>query len=626
MICPYCLTDVISFTEQADAKKGIWYLCPQCHEKVPLRYVRDYHQYPPVIFSLVGMRGHGKTTYLASLLYDISRLGMRVPGFTYSALDEEAMVMVREKQRALEEGHLPTSTPQMFPRPVIIRLKGDNLLGQCHLLIYDTAGEVFNNVNSVKQFAGYIVRSDTIVWLLSEKDLAHPSDVDDFLTRILQAIEELRGNPKKQSLLIVLTKADIIATNNSPDGLFEFLHLPEEAALSGDKWISMSTAIEQWMVMKDNYVNFINRAHDEFHTVVFTAISALGAMPKGAELVVKALPRRVLSPCYSVWITSLIQYGQRNGIEPLREISMNTIIQNHMSIGMLGDKAKALYALGHWEEAEKCWRHHLATKPDDTDATVGCVKTLYARRKFQDALLHANEILQQYPRQIECLAIRALSLAAIGECEKSLQACNACLIIENHPSVHALKDELESSRKSIIGELEHKLASIKLEIASAEAILSAARNNYQSAIDVYERERTQILTQPPWRYAPTGIAAWMMTYVIWLIFASLILFVSPIGNIIHNTADPSLTLCGFIIVGIVACWLIMKIGLGTIIQRYRIIKMRIKIRPIMEIMERSNARLGGLLSICQEYEYQLTEMIETFNKQCINIPLDSIVK
>ena len=62
MLCPFCLDDV-----QFILEKG--YFCPECNEQVPPMYVRGYKEFPPLVVSAVGLRGHGKTVYFASLFY-----------------------------------------------------------------------------------------------------------------------------------------------------------------------------------------------------------------------------------------------------------------------------------------------------------------------------------------------------------------------------------------------------------------------------------------------------------------------------------------------------------------------------------------------------------------------------
>ena len=67
MLCPFHLDDVTFRKEQETGRSTFVYLCPDCKEQVPPLYVRDYRQYPPVVVSAIGSRGHGKTVYFAAL-------------------------------------------------------------------------------------------------------------------------------------------------------------------------------------------------------------------------------------------------------------------------------------------------------------------------------------------------------------------------------------------------------------------------------------------------------------------------------------------------------------------------------------------------------------------------------
>src|SRR5262245_61072413 len=95
-LCPSCLQTVEEFTRTVD-QGSAGYSCPACYEPVPLRYVVDYESYPPVVFSLTGLRGHGKTVFMASLLHELERVGAEWPGFSYTPLDEDGLEGVREK-------------------------------------------------------------------------------------------------------------------------------------------------------------------------------------------------------------------------------------------------------------------------------------------------------------------------------------------------------------------------------------------------------------------------------------------------------------------------------------------------------------------------------------------------
>jgi len=71
MLCPFYLSDHKQFQ-----KEKIGFSCPKCKEAVPTKYINDYYDFSPVVLSTVGFRGHGKTVYLASLLYNLRRMNL----------------------------------------------------------------------------------------------------------------------------------------------------------------------------------------------------------------------------------------------------------------------------------------------------------------------------------------------------------------------------------------------------------------------------------------------------------------------------------------------------------------------------------------------------------------------
>src|SRR5262245_58727842 len=125
MRCPFCLNDVAGFVEEADASGRPVLVCPEpaCREAgVPLLYAQNYTAFPAVPFSIVGLRGHGKTVFLTSLFHEFDELGRRWAGFYWASLDEEGMREVRQRLTDLRAGRLPEATNMVFPRAHILRL------------------------------------------------------------------------------------------------------------------------------------------------------------------------------------------------------------------------------------------------------------------------------------------------------------------------------------------------------------------------------------------------------------------------------------------------------------------------------------------------------------------------
>lgn len=296
LLCPNCLTGVESFQNVVEGETG-GYLCPGCGGDVPLRYVRDYDSYPPIVLSLIGFSGHGKTVYVASLWGALTRACAEWPDFSYIPLDEQALQAVRERQDALERGDLPDATQQVFPRPVILRMDGVPGIGKCQLLVYDTSGEAFEQVNHLKEYGGYVTQSPAVVWLVSLQDLGSPRDLLALLTRYLQAVEEMRGQPKNQVLLVLLTKGDqLLNSEDAPHYVRACLN-GDESANSPETRSRLSAEIEEWLSEQHSeYRLFARRVREEFRDVRFGVSSALGSAPDGRRLAVAPTSRGVMWP------------------------------------------------------------------------------------------------------------------------------------------------------------------------------------------------------------------------------------------------------------------------------------------------------------------------------------------
>src|SRR5262245_48259414 len=245
MRCPFCLNEVSSFSEEKDANGRPVLVCPDaaCREAgVPALYVQDYGQFPAIPFSIMGLRGHGKTVFLTSLLHELGELGKRWDGFYSAPLDEESFHEVEKRLLEMRAGKLPEATRMVFPRAEVIRLQNIPRVGGCHLMMFDTSGEAFLTVNGVMAYARYVKRSPAVVWLISLENMESPDDLDRVLTVYLQALAEMKGEAAKQELIVVLTKGDLLLHSPKvpplPDLAEDFL-LNHQLDPRGDSWLRL---------------------------------------------------------------------------------------------------------------------------------------------------------------------------------------------------------------------------------------------------------------------------------------------------------------------------------------------------------------------------------------------------
>jgi parallel beta-helix repeat protein len=309
MRCPFCLTEVTEFAQDVDASNRPVLVCPDaaCREVgVPMLYAQDYEQFPAIPFSIIGLRGHGKTVFLTSLLHEFAELGKRWPEFYSAPLDEESFKEVEARLAEMRAGRLPEATRMVFPRAEILRLQHIPRVGGCHLMMFDTSGEAFQTVNGVMSYARYVKRSSAVVWLISLENMESPEELDRVLTVYLQALAEMNSDARKQELIVVLTKGDLLLTSEKvpelPEKAREFL-MEHELDPRTDSWLRLdrlSRDLKDWL-LEGGYHQFVNRAEDSFAAVRCCIISAQGADAPNGELTFNLMPRGVLAPLFWLW-------------------------------------------------------------------------------------------------------------------------------------------------------------------------------------------------------------------------------------------------------------------------------------------------------------------------------------
>src|SRR5262245_38912901 len=304
MRCPFCLNEVNGFVQELDAQKRPVLVCPDaaCREVgIPMLYAHNYSEYPAIPFSIIGLRGHGKTVFLTSLLHEFGELGKQWQNFYSAPLDEESFSEVEKRLKAMRLGLLPEATRMVFPRAEILRLQHIPRVGGCHLIMFDTSGEAFQTVNGIMSYARYVKRSGAVIWLISLENIESPEELDRVLTVYMQALAEMKGEAARQELIVVLTKGDLLMTSENipdlPPRARDFL-LEHRLDPRTDSWLrleQLSRELKEWM-LEAGYHQFVNRAEDSFSAVRYCLISAQGADAANGELEFALMPRGVLAP------------------------------------------------------------------------------------------------------------------------------------------------------------------------------------------------------------------------------------------------------------------------------------------------------------------------------------------
>lgn len=306
MLCPYCVTDI----------GGNAASCSQCNKEIPEIYRTHYpratwlRRPTPLLLSVVGFSGHGKTVYLAALLHTLEAELTKVwKGFYRQGLDRDSILTVRDNLQLLEQRRLPESTRQNFPAPSIHRLAKIPQFGDKVVIIYDTSGEAFEDDLRIEQYAHFVKRSRCVFFLVSLDDLADPLPIE--LHRLLNvytmAMERMHSPTKQQHLVVVFTKADLLPETR-------LRHYPEVVRhLSTSSYVDLHDLqeyrrrLEQVSQELADFTNngleargFVNLARDAFKSVAYCAVSALGSAPEGIRLRDAMTPIRVVDPL--IWL------------------------------------------------------------------------------------------------------------------------------------------------------------------------------------------------------------------------------------------------------------------------------------------------------------------------------------
>jgi len=296
MICPSCLVNVDKFDAKSPHKETPGFKCPHCKEPVPENYVADYKEYPPIVFFLMDLAGHGKSMYLARLFVEFETVGRKWLEFFYTPIQERFLEAVRIRQNALEQGNVPESTRKLFTRPAIVRLDGVPGLGKCQLLMYDYPVESEPDPRDMRLLSGYIGRNQVVVLLLSLQNLESPAELTDFLTRYSETLSKLGHSSREQTLVVALTKGDKLI---QMEGLPEYIRksiLGEYSSADDEKDVlgELSGIVEAWLGTRQETMNFVRRAKTEFKNVLYTTTVA---MIEESEEVEESAPR----PAIGVW-------------------------------------------------------------------------------------------------------------------------------------------------------------------------------------------------------------------------------------------------------------------------------------------------------------------------------------
>jgi Double-GTPase 2 len=300
MRCPYCLDAASQFIR--DARTNLHH-CQSCRSQIPKAYLEADDKLH-LTAGVVGFSGHGKTVYLTSLFSVLKHSSKYWAGYYYRSLDDYTHRVIYEQVPRFERGELPESTPVNFPSPALVQYHSLPVFDEAFIGYYDTAGEVFRQVEQIARAGYFVAHSDAVLFIISIPDIASgraDDEMSELLDTYIRAAEDrLAGHIKaRQRLIVIFTKSDLLLPVLDErlqkwlcDGVASWYGMDLHAKL-----IDLSVAslwIEEWLTQHLQASRFVNMARAHFQEVRFTLVSALGS--DDIALDDEPKPLRVLDP------------------------------------------------------------------------------------------------------------------------------------------------------------------------------------------------------------------------------------------------------------------------------------------------------------------------------------------
>lgn len=268
-------------------------ICPYCHNKLS----RFYGKTRVKFMSTIGVTSSGKTVYLSQLLRNLENLIVKYNcAVLYS---DEAYEFINSKP--VENGlPLPVGTTIEFVPPMYFNLQthyGD----QITIVLYDIAGEVFTNSESVVKYGPFIKNSDGLIVLIDPgqfpviKAMLKNVDIDNdstsdgkaMPTLVLAAIHNafMGGDTGKSNICtaVTISKSDMLLglTDELGAPLIPYesnIRMPVSPSPNGgfNETEYSNVNADTWSVINKSYPALHNTVANNFANYGYFAVSALG--------------------------------------------------------------------------------------------------------------------------------------------------------------------------------------------------------------------------------------------------------------------------------------------------------------------------------------------------------------
>ena len=207
IICPFCL-------KSHDFQTGSNFCTDYPELKVPNPYINDHRAFPPLWLLTAGFTKHGKTTYLAALRLVLDHI-TRIEGWRnvyLRELDQYTQDEIRGWRRDDREGRQVKGTPEKVARPLLLQIDGVPGYGARGLVMYDLPGQIFDELESVRDMAPAMRHASTTWFFVSLRDISRDQtgrSLHELFQAYIGALEEMNVKLEGQNLIIIYTKGDL---------------------------------------------------------------------------------------------------------------------------------------------------------------------------------------------------------------------------------------------------------------------------------------------------------------------------------------------------------------------------------------------------------------------------------
>jgi hypothetical protein len=229
--CPFCLN-----VHNITATNG--YQCPECKKRLPGEYVETYQDMYPIWLAMVGLSGHGKTTYLVALTLTLEAISkVWDKAFSHYLDDGYTRSSVVQMRREVEQGKPVEKTSPAQPgktqSSLMVQVNNVPASGSHTLVMYDVAGQDYLRAD-VHTVVPFIKRVNTIWFFVSPADIDENKEhtLSDLFESYVTAMRKLHiSDLTGRDLLVIYTKADR-DEDGLPEEVAEYVYEDEYCTLS----------------------------------------------------------------------------------------------------------------------------------------------------------------------------------------------------------------------------------------------------------------------------------------------------------------------------------------------------------------------------------------------------------